>query len=377
MTKEKDYQSLYDQIAALRETVANRLAADLIEKPQLADVLTQQIDQMLAAVIDQELQEKPPADKGLAQLIGIGSQAATELGVTRVPIAVEPYDETVTSERIKAVGDMYYIYSLEKVGVFRAILKLQELYKAGTVRLSSGEGAFGLYQYDRRQVMRHTQRDRMQSYRRVFGYTNVTPPTGAKPNRDFHHLFVQFMTEIARFYRDKRISEVIRTRANDPSFGSIAVTRRAGLDLRNNLKGASYGEINVLRVELLQLLDEAFRILNTADIKKLFGADNAWDVIEEVMRRYLGKPQINASPRSRMAIAGRDIIRWLAQPHILNASRAEFEALLTEVADEAEEWLTSAEALRIIKPRSNLAASRNGSRPGVRRGELEWELGAG
>jgi hypothetical protein len=294
-----------------------------------------------------------------------------------VPIAVEPYDETVTSERIKAVGDMYYIYSLEKVGVFRAILKLQELYKAGTVRLSSGEGAFGLYQYDRRQVMRHTQRDRMQSYRRVFGYTNATPPTGAKPNRDFHHLFVQFMTEIARFYRDKRISEVIRTRANDPSFGSIAVTRRAGLDLRNNLKGASYGEINVLRVELLQLLDEAFRILNTADIKKLFGADNAWDVIEEVMRRYLGKPQINASPRSRMAIAGRDIIRWLAQPHILNASRAEFEALLTEIADEAEEWLTSAEALRIIKPRSNLAASRNGSRPGVRRGELEWELGAG
>jgi hypothetical protein len=376
MTTEKDYQNLYDQIAALRETVANRLAADLIEKPQLADVLTQQIDQMLAAVMDQELQEKPPPDKGLAQLIGIGSQAVTELGATRVPVAVEPYDETVTSERVKAVGDMYYIYSLEKVGVFRAILKLQELYKAGTVRLSSGEGAFGLYQYDRRQVMRHTQRDRMQSYRRVFGYTSATPPAGAKPNRDFHHLFVQFMTEVARFYRDKRISEVIRTRANDPSFGSIAVTRRAGLDLRNNLKGASYGEINVLRVELLQLLDEAFRILNTPDVKKLFGADNAWDVIEEVMRRYLGKPQINASPRSRMAIAGRDVIRWLAQPHILNASRAEFEALLTEIADEAEEWLTSAEALRIVKPRSNLTVSRNGSRTGARYSELEWELGA-
>jgi hypothetical protein len=48
-----------------------------------------------------------------------------------------------------------------------------------------------------------------------------------------------------------------------------------------------------------------------------------------------------------MAVAGRDIIRWLAQKYILNTSRAEFEALLREIADVAEEWLTSAESLGI------------------------------
>ncbi len=280
----------------------------------------------------------------------------------------------MTSERLLAVGDLYYIYQHEKIGVFRVVLKLQELFKAGTVRLASGDGAYGLYQYDRRQALRHTHRDRLQAYRRVFGYTQAKPPAGAQPNREFHNLLVHFMTQIAQFFRDKRISEVIRPRATDPSFGSIAIVRRAGLDLRNNLKSASYGHVNVLRVEMLQLLDEAFRILGAEDIRKLFGADNAWDVIEEVMKRHLGQPHVNASARNRMAIAGRDVLRWLAQSHILNATRAEFEALLVQIADETEEWLTSAEVLGITRPRARGGQRLNGraARPGS--SEAEWAL---
>ena len=55
--------------------------------------------------------------------------------------------------------------------------------------------------------------------------------------------------------------ERLRERAYDPSFGAVAIVRRAGLDLRNNLKWTSYGHLNVLRVEVMQLLDESFRIL--------------------------------------------------------------------------------------------------------------------
>ena len=54
---------------------------------------------------------------------------------------------------------------------------------------------------------------------------------------------------------------MIRERAYDPSFGSIAIVRRAGLDLRNNLKWTSFGHLNVMRVEVMQLLEEAFKIL--------------------------------------------------------------------------------------------------------------------
>ena len=344
MATQRDNQSLYDRIAALREQVTDRLSSDLISNPQLADALTKQIDDMLKSVVDADAQAPAPADRGLAQLAGIGSDAATELGQARIPPGVEAYDETITSERIIAVGDMYYLWQHEKIGVFRVVQKLQELFRAGTVRLSSGEGAYALYQFDRREVLRYTHRDRLSAYKRIFNYGGAQVPSGSRANTDFHKLFGHFVHQVTLFWRDKRISDVIRERAYDPSFGSIAIVRRAGLDLRNNLKWLSFGHLNVLRVEVMQLLEEAFKILNAPDIKRLFGADNAWDVIEEVLIRY-NKERLVTSPRQRMGVTGREVLRWLAQPHILQTTRSQFETLLLQIAEQAEEWLTSAQAM--------------------------------
>jgi hypothetical protein len=344
MATERDYQSLYDRIAALRDKVTSNLSGDLISNPQLADVLTKQIDEMLQSVVDADLNTTPPPDKGLAALAGIGPEAATDFGKTRIPQGVEAYDETITSERIIAVGDVYYIYQHETIGVFRVVQKLQELFRAGTVRLSGGAGAYALYQFDRREVLRYTQRDRLAAYRRIFNYGSSPVPGGSRPNTDFHKLFSHFIHQVTLFWRDKRISDVIRERAYDPSFGSIAIVRRAGLDLRNNLKWLSFGHLSVLRVEVMQLLEEAFKILNSDDVKRLFGADNAWDVVEEVLIRYFNE-RLVTSPRQRMGVTGREILRWLGQDHILKTTRAEFETLLLEIAEQSEEWLTSAQAM--------------------------------
>jgi len=344
MATQKDYQSLYDRIAALREQVTSRLSSDLISNPQLADVLTKQIDDMLQSVVDTDSKTPPPPDQGLAALAGVGPDAASQLGQTRIPPGVEPYNETITSERIVAVGDMYYLWQHEKIGVFRAVQKLQELFRAGTVRLSGGPGAYALYQFDRREVLRYTMRERLAAYKRIFNYGNGPVPTGSRANTDFHKLFAHFVHQVTLFWRDKRISDVIRERAYDPSFGSIAIVRRAGLDLRNNLKWLSFGHLNVLRVEVMQLLEESFKILNSPDVKRLFGADNAWDVVEEVLIRYFNE-RLVTSPRQRMGVTGREVLRWLAQPHILQTTRAQFETLLLEIAEQSEEWLTSAQAM--------------------------------
>src|ERR1700723_1689570 len=279
---------------------------------------------------------------------GVGPEAASELGTTRIPAGVEPYDETITSERIMAVGDMYNLWQHEKIGVFRAVQKLQELFKAGTVRLSGGPGAFALYQFDRREVLRYTRDERLSAYKRIFGYGSVSAPVGARPNAEFQKLFSQFVHQVTLFWRDKRISDVIRERAYDPSFGSIAIVRRAGLDLRNNLKWLSFGHLNVLRVEVMQLLEESFKILDSEDVKRLFGADNAWDVVEEVLIRYFNK-RLETSPRQRMGVTRREVLRWLAQPHILQTTRSQFETLLLEIAEQSEEWLTSAQAMGLSK----------------------------
>jgi hypothetical protein len=387
MAKEREYQSFYDRIAALREQVTNQLSSDLIQNPQLADALVKQIDDLMNSVVQADVKMPPPPDKGLAELVGIGPEAATEFGQTRIPQGVEAYDETVTSERIIAVGDLYYIYQHEKIGVFRVVQRLQELFRAGTVRLSAGSGAYALYQFDRREVLRYTKRDRLSAYRRVLGYGSGAVPSGSRANTDFHNLFSHFINQVTLFWRDKRISDVIRERAYDPSFGSIAIVRRAGLDLRNNLKFTSFGHLNVMRVEVMQLLDEAFRILNSDDIKRLFGADNAWDVIEEVLIRYFNE-RLVTSPRQRMAIAGREVLRWLGAPHVLQTQRAQFEALLLEIAEYSEEWLTSAQSMGLagrttgnrIMPwdrsapqpiRVARAATTNGNRPAAQQREYE------
>jgi hypothetical protein len=346
MATEKDYQSLFDRVAALRAQVANNLSADLVSNPQLADALTKQIDDLLASVVSADGGAPPPPDAGLSALAGVGPSASADFGDTRIPPGVTAYDDTITSERIIAVGDMYYLWQHEKIGVFRVVQKLQELFRAGAVRLSGGQGAFALYQFDRRQVLRYTHADRIAAYRRVFGYGGGAAPAGARPNTDFHSLFTHFIQQVTLYWRDKRISDVIRERAYDPSFGSVAIVRRSGLDLRNNLKWLSFGDVNVLRVEVMQLLEEAFKILDAPDVKRLFGADNAWDVVEEVLIRYF-KERLVTSPRQRMGVTGREVLRWLAQPYILNTARAEFETLLLEIAENAEEWLTSAQALQL------------------------------
>jgi hypothetical protein len=344
MPTESESTLLQLRLAALRAKLADQAGSDLISDPRLAEALTGEVAAIMRILESADGQQARPPDGGLAQLAGIGDESAQRLGDTRLVPGVENYDENIQSERILAIADLYYIYQHERLGVFRAVRKLQELFKAGTVRLSNGEGAFALYQFDRRDVLRFTLADRRAAYRRAFGYGNAPVPRGAQPNVEFHSLFAHFNDQVALYWRDKRISDVIRDRAHDPSFGSIAIVRRAGLDLRNNLKFASFGHLNVLRVEVMQVLEDAFTILNSPDVKSLFGADTGWDVVEEVLQRYFNQ-RIPTSARQRMAVAGRAVLKWLSQRHVLTDGRAQFEALLLEIAEYSEEWITSAQSV--------------------------------
>lgn len=350
MATEKQYQDLINLVAALRRTLADNLSDQLADRPNLVDEIDEQLEDLLESVQNSYLAQPAPPDGGLAALIGVGPDAAPTLGDARHPIRVDRYEDTVNAERINAVADLYYLYQHEKIGVFRAVQKLKELFNAGVVKLSSGPGAFGLYQFDRREVLRYTRRDRLAAYRRAFGYGRAPLPGGARANADFHTFFTHFINQVTLFWRDKRIADVIRSGASDPSFGSIAFVRQSGLDLRNNIKAASYGHLNVMRVETMQLLDEAFVLLDAPDVLRLFGSDDGWDVVEEVLSRYLNETAVT-SPRQRMATAGRSILQWLGQRDILAGSRPQFEAQLYTVAEECEEWLTAAQALGLAQRR--------------------------
>lgn len=344
-------ESLLDVRAHLIDALSSWLAGPLATQPELADILIDEVDARFQSLSEADDRTASSADSGLSALIGVGPDTARTLGETKFVERVQPYDEQVASQRITGIADLYYLYQHERIGVFRVVQKLKELFDAGSVRLSSGEGALGLYRFDRRQVLRYTTRDRQAAYLRAFGYGRGPLVPGAQTNTEFHPLFVNFQDQVAKFWRDRRISQVVREGAQDPSFGSIAIVRRAGLDLRNNLKFTSYGNVAMMRVEVMQLLGDAFKILNAPDVKALFGADGPWDVVEEVLHRYFRVVPVT-SPRQRMAVTGRNVLRWLGQEFILEESRPQFETKLRQIADDAEEWLTSAQSVGVAAPGS-------------------------
>src|SRR5690349_16978799 len=103
---EQGQQNLLGQLAKLRELLVAQNSALLIQNPQLAELINARVDELLTVVDAAESKKAPPADGGLAQLVGLGADAATDLSQTRAAPSVQTYDEVVTPERINAAADL-------------------------------------------------------------------------------------------------------------------------------------------------------------------------------------------------------------------------------------------------------------------------------
>jgi hypothetical protein len=119
MVSERDYQELLDRTQALQHEVAKRLSGSLVSNPALAEELNRQLEDLVQAARDADAAGPRPPDRGLAELVGVGPEAAQKFGDVKIPQGVADYDESVNSERVVAVGDLYYIYQHERIGVFR------------------------------------------------------------------------------------------------------------------------------------------------------------------------------------------------------------------------------------------------------------------
>jgi len=247
MATREDYFKLIGLMAAARAQLAEKLASDRPDDVTARDSLTNQLD-ALEHSFETMLDTGSPApdDGGIGAILGIGPGATAGFGAVPTPLGLPNYHDAVAAERLYAVGDLYYCYQLERLGIFRAIRTLQELFRAGKLRLSQGDGAFELYRFDRKEVLRHTEQERKQAYRRVFGYTDTPPPRGASANQPFHALFSQFSLRVAELFRDKRIAETFR-----PGSGAF-LRHRERKPLGRRVHGLIGGlHIDVERFEML------------------------------------------------------------------------------------------------------------------------------
>jgi hypothetical protein len=168
---EGDKARLLALIGALQTAIVEDSADLLNEDPRAAENLVRRIADLQERALAADRAAPPPPDGGLAQLAGIGPEAASDLSKTRLPDGVEEYDESVAPARLTAMGDLYYACLIEQdCGVFRVVQKLQELFLAGAIYLSDGPGAYGLYRFDLHKMLRSTHRERHIAYKRAFGY---------------------------------------------------------------------------------------------------------------------------------------------------------------------------------------------------------------
>ena len=132
MATRDQYFELIGQVAATRARLSALLASERPEDMAAREILTNQLNDLEQQLLGYEEQNTPiPSDGGDAARIGIGPAAAANLGAVPMPFSVQPYDEAVVSERLLAVGDLYYCYQHERLGIFRVVQKLQELFRAG------------------------------------------------------------------------------------------------------------------------------------------------------------------------------------------------------------------------------------------------------
>ena len=305
-------------IETLKQKVWRLASQRFPNDPTMEALLLSQINALETATKSTEQPLFSPTRIGA---LGISSDpSAVRLDETQAGDAPPSYEDNVSYQRLIAVAQLYFLANMEKAGLFRGVAKLTELFNSGQVRLSDGDGAQLLYQIDRTRFARYSSRDRMQAYSRVFGISKVKPPAGARPNTAFRRHFLTFNQSVAKFFRDKRVSDVIRPGNQGGSFGSIATVRRAGLDLRNNLKAASYGYVNVLRQEVFQLQASCVDILSASDVQQLFGTKDVWETLEQILRQYLNE-EVRVSERLRLAEAGENILMWLAAAHVTERDR--------------------------------------------------------
>lgn len=99
MLSERDYQDLLDRMQALRSQVAERLSGSLVSNPALAEEINRQLDDLVSAAREADAAGPQPPDGGLAQLVGVGPDAAQKFGDVKVSQGVAEYDENVNSER--------------------------------------------------------------------------------------------------------------------------------------------------------------------------------------------------------------------------------------------------------------------------------------
>ena len=282
-------------------------------------------------------------DDAYIDLVGLGKEGVQPFGDIAYPNLIADFDEAVVPSQIHAAAELYFIFMYERMGVFRVAEVLSRLFRDGRMRIQRGPGARSIYLLGKWQPLRYDARDRLTAYRRVFNYGRASRPAGAIVNVNFHFQLVALMMALAQYFRDLAIGEVVRGGQDieQRPYGTLATIQRLGADLRYAVDRASYGNVVALAHEAGLYLKQVLELLEAPDIKKSFDANNKWDVVEQVLNRYLGGAR-ELSQRAKMAETGRRVLLWVAGNDFdVLEDPQRFQIAAQPAAANAEAWIAA------------------------------------
>jgi hypothetical protein len=295
------------------------------------------------AELSENVAAAPASGDGFLDMIGVGPKGPVGFEDIAYPYLRPDFDYSYVSSQLHASAELYFIYQYDRSKIFQVVNVLLRLFHSGSIKLTRGPGAKGLYLLEKWQPQRYTRRHREAAYRRAFNYGPGATGPGAMVNRDFHRQLVGFMGAIAQYLRDLRIGDVIRgsQNLNNRAFGSVATVQRLGIDLRYALNRATYGSIYALSMETGHYLKQVLTLLDAPDIKKAFDANTKWNVVETISQRYLGG-MAEISQRAKMAESGRRILLFVADNDFrTGVDPGLFQTEMAQIGQHSEAWLAA------------------------------------
>ncbi len=209
----------------------------------------------------------------------------------------------IVADNIRALEAAYFSAMLEELRVFQVMDQLVELFQSGILPLGQGRAGLNLFNYWKESPQRISEGDRRNFYARAFGFPGGG--AGTVPNGEFNDLWLRFVTSVSSFSRQNSADDLLRKEVAQQ-------VRKSARDLAANLSLHGYGFAHFVAVELNRTIKDAVKILSEPEIKSAYGAQDMWQVINQVAKLELGGA-VNLVRYRTMATSGATIISWLAK----------------------------------------------------------------
>lgn len=246
---------------------------------------------------------------GVSQYVG-GISSIASLELPELVTSSEAGTE-IESDNVRAVGTIYAAQQLEEMRLFDVVDRILELFMNGLLPLGASGAGKRLDDFYWKSEDRLNKSARAMVFARVLGGAGDVSHE-VHPNGEFNNLWLRFLAAISEFSRQQRFDNLFET-AKERRLGVTGErVRKAGHDLAANISLYGYASTHFAAQRLNAHVDTAFKILDEAEVQRVWGVSGPYQVIEKVTSAEFRSP-VNIIRRRTMALAGKTIMDLMAK----------------------------------------------------------------